>query len=161
MANIIDPLVIQYPVTTLDGQELLPKGTKISNSVVDDLILSNSTSSPYVPILQHGTVRHDIIHFLTIPPYNTIFAQQEMVDYVIDLFNSVTLPAPLLDILDYFKEHDFHTYRHSIMVYATSTMLAKVIGADFEEIHQESIAGPTHDFGKICEFQTIPTTHSI
>lgn len=150
MNEKIDPLILQFPVTTLDGRELLPKGTKISNGVLDRLIEQNhSDPFPVKPVLEHGTVRHDIIHFLTIPPYDTIFAHDHMVDYVIDLFDKVILPVPLLEILDYFKEQDFHTYRHSIMVYAMSTMLAKVLGGDFQEVLKESIAGPTHDFGKI------------
>ncbi len=143
-------MVLQYPVTTLDGQELLPKGTNVSNIVLDRLIDQNKTTSfPCEPVLQHGTIRHDIIHFLTIQPYKAIFSSPEMVDYVLNLFEQVILPTPLLEVLDFFKEHDFHTYRHSIMVYAMSTLLAKVLGVDNKEILQESIAGPTHDFGKI------------
>lgn len=143
-------LTLQYPVSTLHGLELLAAGTKLTTAIMDRLIEQGRASAfPTKSIMDHGSVRQDIHRYLALPPYDIIFADQEQTGHVLDLFEKVTLPLPLLEIIDYFKEHDSHTYRHSLMVYALATLLAKVLGAADEEVAQESIAGPTHDFGKI------------
>ncbi len=143
-------LILQYPVFTLDGRLLLPAETKLTAATMDRLADEGRANAfPTESIMNHATVRADIHRFLTLPPYHIIFADPGQTGHVLDLFERVTLPVPLLKIIDYFKEHDFHTYRHSLMVYALATLLAKVVGAADEEVAQESIAGPTHDFGKI------------
>jgi len=143
-------LTLQYPISTLDGLILLPADTKLTAATMDRLKEDGRARAfPTKLIMNHGTVRQDIHRFLTLPPYNIVFADPEQTGYVLTLFEKVTLPVPLLKIIDYFKEHDFHTYRHSLMVYALATLLAKVLGAADEEVAKESIAGPTHDFGKI------------
>lgn len=143
-------LTLRYPVSTLDGNLLLPAGTKLTPTIMDGLMQQGRANAyPTKPLMSHGTVRQDIHRFLTLPPYHIIFANTEQTEHVLDLFEKVTLPLPLMEIIDYFKAHDFHTYRHSLMVYALATLLAKVLGAADEEVAKESIAGPTHDFGKI------------
>jgi HD-GYP domain-containing protein (c-di-GMP phosphodiesterase class II) len=57
---------------------------------------------------------------------------------------------PILDSLDYFHRHDFYTYRHILMVFSLSTLLAKDLVSDFHEWVREAVAGITHDLGKVC-----------
>jgi len=39
----------------------------------------------------------------------------------------VILPVTVLESLDYFREYDYHTYRHMLMIFAISTLLAKIL----------------------------------
>jgi HD-GYP domain-containing protein (c-di-GMP phosphodiesterase class II) len=62
----------------------------------------------------------------------------------------VVLPVPVLESFEYFREHDFYTYHHSLMVFALSTLLAKDLLPDTRARVRLAATGPTHDMGKIC-----------
>lgn len=136
-------------VTTLDKQEILPAGTFLTEQIVADVAaLGRLQSREEYELLGYGTVRTDLQHFLVIPPYQDIFSDPELVDELFAHMQRVRLPLPLLKALDYFRQHDFHTYRHILMVFSLSSML----GRDLDEVRQKQedfVAGPTHDFGKI------------
>ena len=63
---------------------------------------------------------------------------------------TVHLALPILQSLDYFKQHDFYTYRHILTVFALSTLLAQDIFSNYQDLIQGTAAGPTHDIGKVC-----------
>jgi HD-GYP domain-containing protein (c-di-GMP phosphodiesterase class II) len=80
----------------------------------------------------------------------TIFSDKKQINDLLNLLKTVHFPLPILQSLDYFKEHDFYTYVHILMVFALSTLLAKELIPDYQEQIQLSATGPTHDIGKIC-----------
>jgi HD-GYP domain-containing protein (c-di-GMP phosphodiesterase class II) len=100
-------------------------------------------------LLQHGTVQSDMQRFLEIPPYLDIFSNKQLVSEIFAKMASVKLPLPLLKALDYFRQHDFHTYRHILMVFTLSSMLVKELDVDSSKSDADFLAGPSHDFGKI------------
>jgi HD-GYP domain-containing protein (c-di-GMP phosphodiesterase class II) len=63
---------------------------------------------------------------------------------------SVHVPPPVLQLLDYFKQHDFYTYRHTLLVFALSTLLARNLISSYEDPIQEAVTGVSHDFGEVC-----------
>jgi HD-GYP domain-containing protein (c-di-GMP phosphodiesterase class II) len=63
---------------------------------------------------------------------------------------TVRLALPVLQTLEYFKEYDYHTYCHNLMVFALSTLIAKDLITDYGDWINEVSIGPTHDIGKIC-----------
>jgi HD-GYP domain-containing protein (c-di-GMP phosphodiesterase class II) len=101
-------------------------------------------------VLRHASVKEDLLHFLNQPPYHVIFADQRHVAEVLDLIDAVEVIVPVLQSLDYFKQHDFNTYRHILVVSALSTLLAKDVVPDYQDRIHEAATGPAHDFGKIC-----------
>ncbi len=141
---------VPIAVTTLDKKELLPAGTVLTEQVAADIAaLGRLQPREECALLEYGTVRADLKRFLAIPPYNDIFSNQKLVDDLFAKMQGVRLPLPLLKALDYFRQHDFHTYRHILMVFNLSSMLIKSL--DYAEpIGMENfMAGPSHDFGKI------------
>jgi HD-GYP domain-containing protein (c-di-GMP phosphodiesterase class II) len=66
------------------------------------------------------------------------------------IMEHVKLVRPVLDSMEYFKQHDAYTYRHILVVFALSTLLSINLISDYHIRIRESAAGPTHDFGKIC-----------
>jgi len=137
-------------VTTLDGKEILPAGTLLSEQVAAD-VAALGRLKPYeeCALLEYGTVRADLKRFLAIPPYLEIFSDQNLVDELFAQMQSVSLPLPLLKALDYFRQHDFHTYRHILMVFNLSSMLVKGLDDGRQKADADFMAGPSHDFGKI------------
>jgi len=137
-------------VVTLDKKELLPAGIFLTEQVVADVAaLGRLKHSEECPLLEYGTVQADLQRFLAIPPYLDIFSDKEMVAELFAEMKSVRLPLPLLKALDYFRQHDFHTYRHILMVFNLSSVLVKGLGEDRQKSDAEFVAGPSHDFGKI------------
>jgi len=136
-------------VTTLDKRELLPAGTFLTEQIIADVAaLGRSQSREEYELLGYGTVHTDLQHFLVIPPYQDIFSDPELVDELFSHMQRVQLPLPLLKALDYFRQHDFHTYRHILMVFSLSSMLGRGLD-DVSQKQEDFVAGPTHDFGKI------------
>jgi len=52
--------------------------------------------------------------------------------------------------LEYFKENDYYTYRHTLTVFALTTLLTRDFITDCEKLIHTIEAGPNHDIGKIC-----------
>ena len=144
-------LTSRFPVHTLDNQQLLPAGAEVSGETLDALISSRvAISYDSLSLLQHGSVKEDILTFLRTPPCNIIFSDPQKVTELLHLMDTVHLALPFLQSLDYFKEYDFYTYRHILMVFAFSTLLAKDLLPDYKDWIQQAATGPTHDFGKVC-----------
>ena len=144
-------LVLHNPVYTLDKKVLLPAKTHIGRKTLDTLIAS-SNKKPYkkFSLFNHGSVKNDLLDSLLKPNYKIIFAEQKKTKAVIDVLEKVRLISPVLESLDYFKKHDIYTYRHILRVFALSTLLAMDLITRRKDLLKEYLAGPTHDFGKIC-----------
>jgi HD-GYP domain-containing protein (c-di-GMP phosphodiesterase class II) len=142
---------LKYPVQTLDNQQILPADIEFSEEALETLISSSHNSSPQtLRLLDYGSVKKDILYFFSQPPYQFIFSDQERRDKLLNLMERVSLILPVLESLDYFKLYDPYTYRHILMVFALSTLLAQDMIEDYHDLIEEAMAGPTHDFGKIC-----------
>jgi HD-GYP domain-containing protein (c-di-GMP phosphodiesterase class II) len=95
-------------------------------------------------------VKEDCLNFLSIPPYKTIFQDKKQINHLLNLLGTGHFSIPILQSLDYFRQHDFYTYTHVLMVFVLSTLLAKDLIPDYEECTRLSATGPSHDIGKIC-----------
>jgi HD-GYP domain-containing protein (c-di-GMP phosphodiesterase class II) len=142
---------LEYSIHTLDGKELVPAGTDLTEDVIKEVIASNSDPlAECMPLMQFGSVKEDIFNFFANPPYKIIFDNHEDTEDVLNVMEQVILPVPVLESLDYFREHDFHTYRHMLMIFALSTLLAKILVPDYQRRIHNATAGPAHDLGKVC-----------
>ena len=144
-------LFVDYPVHTLDNNLLLPGDIHIGRKTLDSIIFSNNRK-PYktYSLFNYGSVKNDFLNFLSTPTYQVIFADQGKKRTVLTVLEKVRLISPVLESFDYFKKHDVDTYRHILTVFALSTLLSMDLLTDRKDLLKEYLAGPTHDFGKIC-----------
>ncbi|MBA4374438.1 MAG: hypothetical protein C0402_16435 [Thermodesulfovibrio sp.] len=146
----METITLRYPVHSLDNRELLPAGGELSEAVLTELTARNCRQSfQTFPLLTYGSVQADLLHQFNRPPYNTIFSGQRKIDDIMMVAGKISLPSPILQSLDYFKKHDYHTYCHTLMVFALSTLIARDLTEDSGEWIRQISAGPTHDIGKI------------
>ncbi len=141
---------LQYPVFTFENDLLLDSGTVITKAVMESLISARKISFQISSFLKYQAVNEDLISFLKQPPYDSIFSDAQQVENIFKIMERVNLPIPVLKSLYNFRRDDFYTYRHILMVFALSTLLAEKLISDKGELIQEVMAGPTHDFGKIA-----------
>ncbi len=141
---------LQYPVYTIDSQLLLDAGMVVSSAAMEKLIAECKTEFPCHSLLKDHKANQDILSFFKEPPYNVIFGDTKEVADIMELMGKVSLPVPVLESMAYFKDKDYYTYRHILVVFALSTLLAKRIIDDKEVLVKEVFAGPTHDIGKLC-----------
>ena len=138
--------MLDYPVLTLDDRLLLPAGKELTSKALDELIATNKgTSFQELSFLEYGTVKQDMLHILQKPPCNIMLNRT----VTLTLMKKLRFIPPTLEFLDYFKESDFYTYRHSLVVFATSTSLARDLLEEPEDWIVEVMAGAIHDFAKI------------
>ncbi len=145
----MDPIRIQFPVTLPDGTMLLPAGTALTPRVLSDLARGPGGPVPARPLMAHGTVSDDIRGFCARSPYDRIFSDDEEAADVFVRMEGVFLAEPLLGFLDYFKTFDPYTYRHILVVFALSLLLAGDLIDDPDRLAREAAAAPCHDFGKV------------
>lgn len=145
-------LKLNYNVFTLDNRQLISSGTVVSDDIIEELIsmYESPSANSFSFLLKHGSVKDNALFFFSQPPYDTIFADTKRTEAILDLMEKVKVPYPILEIMDYFKLYDFYTYRHFIMVFALSTLLAQDLIENYKDIKKEVVAGPTHDLGKLC-----------
>lgn len=143
--------IVTYPVHDLDNRLLVAAGTELTPAFLESFLARGRESFPLRNLLEHGTIRQDLLHQFSIPPYDVIFSQADKVAEILAVMSRVRLPLPLLHGLDYFRRHDFHTYRHMLMIFALTTLIAGELGVEHGQMIHEEIAhvGPTHDIGKI------------
>lgn len=141
----------RYPVHTLGGERLVPAGAALTPELLEAVAASGrGKAGRPVPILSHGAVGADLRRLLDRGPYRVIFSDPETVSDVWTLMQEVRVVPPVLASLDVFRKRDPYTYRHSLMVFALATLLARDLLEDREEQVRGTMAGPLHDFGKVC-----------
>ena len=145
------PRQLCYPVTTLDGKELLPAGTFLTTDTMERLMRSARTKTfATLPLFGHGTLATDLDKISDHPPYHQIFSDSARKQEVFNNIQKVELVKPLLDIYDHFKACDPYTYRHILTVFALSLLLTQDLIENRTELAMEIAAAPNHDLGKIC-----------
>ncbi len=147
----MDMVKLHYPVHALDGELLLPAGTVLSDETLKELIASGRTKAcAAYPLLDYGMVRHDLLRQISRPPYDVIFSGGAKVAEVVATLEKIRFVLPVLRSLDYFKKDDYHTYCHSLVVFALSVLVARDLLPDDREWENFVSIGPTHDIGKLC-----------
>jgi HD-GYP domain-containing protein (c-di-GMP phosphodiesterase class II) len=147
----VNDLLLQYAVHTLDGKEILPSGTILSDTGLEEIAArGKEILSPILPAMEFGTVRGDLLALTGRGVYRTIFGGEAEYRGLIRLLEMTRLPLPVLESIEFYKRNDPYTYHHILLVFALSSHLARNLLDGFEEILQEAAAGSFHDFGKIC-----------
>lgn len=144
-------LTLQHPIRTLDNQLLCHPGTLLTEETLDTVINSTRAYSyRNCSLFSYGSVKEDCLNFFSTPPYDTIFLDQKKMNDLLKILQAIHLPIPILESLHYFKNFDFHTYSHILMVFALSTLLAEDLIPKHRDCIRLAATGPTHDIGKVC-----------
>ncbi|MFZ5797884.1 MAG: HD-GYP domain-containing protein [Desulfobulbaceae bacterium] len=142
--------VIRHPVFDLDNTLLVEAGTELSPAFMKEFSRRNGARHAAVSLLEHGSVHADLLRQFTIRPYDAIFSNPAAAATVLDVMERITLPLPILRILDHFREQDFHTYRHMLMISALSTLILSHLEPRRRKPEEDKFThfGPFHDVGK-------------
>lgn len=147
----MEKLILPHDVVTLSGELVLAAGARLDEETLGDLASRRAgMPCPSHPFADLTEPLRDLRGFLAAPPYNTIFADPEETEEILTLMGQVELLQPVLDSLGHFQAKDFHTYRHCLMVFALSALLAKHLYPDDQRSLLGALAGPSHDLGKVC-----------
>ncbi len=143
--------ILRADINTFDNRPLLRAGRTITVDTLEELISLNRDEVYNVyPLLHYETIQRDLLHSISQPPYQGIFSIGDKFNDLLDCMKNVFLPEPVLQSLIAMKVHDPYTYRHTITVFALTTLLATLIIEDFQERIKEATSSPSHDIGKIC-----------
>jgi len=142
---------IYYPITTLDGQLLLPAGSEMDDQSMGNLLAAAPQADlKTYSLMDYGTIQQDLFVILDTGPYDVIFSDADARTEILDVIKNVRFVAPVLEVLDYFKSHDGTTYRHMLTIFALTILIARDLVPNYRKRVSEIAHGPTHDFGKIC-----------
>lgn len=145
------PLLLYYPVKTLENRELLPAGAVLTADTMEALArTSHAETFPRVRLMEFGTIATDLLHICKHPPYNRMFSNVKRAQSVFDALKQAETIKPLLDIYAYFKVNDPYTYRHILTVYALSLLLGQELLSDRDDLSAILRGASNHDFGKTC-----------
>lgn len=141
---------LAYPVTNLEGNQLLPAGTLLTRQVMQDLARREPGPSKFCRLLDFPQVHDDLLSYLSVPPYDVITSHDPRHEGLLDIAGEVNLPETIIKSFFRFRETDIYTYRHILLVFALSILITRELIGEKEKLLQEVIAGPTHDIGKLC-----------
>ena len=141
---------LAHAVTDLEGNQLLPAGTRLTRQVMQDLAMQDSGTIKFCRLLDFPEVKDDLLSYLSIPPYDIIASHDTQLVELLDIAGEVHVPEAILNSFLRFRKTDIYTYRHVLLVFALSILIARELIGEKEELLQEVIAGPTHDIGKLC-----------
>jgi HD-GYP domain-containing protein (c-di-GMP phosphodiesterase class II) len=143
-------VTLSHPISTLENRLLLRAGSQLTEEILDDLISqSGKVSYQQHSLLKYGSIKKDILHFITSPPYDVIFSDQRSIEGLLNNMENIHVIPPVLQSLDYFRQEDFYTYSHIMNVFALCSLLSGVMISDHELRKKEIASGPVHDFGKV------------
>lgn len=146
----METIYLRHPVHTLDNRLLLPAGSQLTSEAVDALIeAQKGTTYQTLTIFEYGALYQDLLRVIRTPPYLAIFDAPHR-ELALGLMERVRFILPVLETLYYFKKQDFYTYRHNLIVFALSSVLALELLEDPLDRLDEALAGQVHDLGKIC-----------
>lgn len=138
----------------MEGTEVLPAGTKLTDELISEVSANaKNAGHDHGSLLDYGSIKKDLELFIKVPPYNKFFTSDEHMQELMDIIADTVMPTPALETFHYFKHKDFYTYQHILVVMALSIAIARDMSLDPAQIREVSLAGATHNIGKIC----IPT----
>lgn len=141
---------LTHAVRDLKGDPLLAAGTRLTHRVMQTLVSSRTASIDTCRLLDYRQVRSDMLAFFDAPPYEVIFQVRDRKQALLEIARDVVMPETVLESLYHFRQIDFYTYRHTLLVFALSILIARELIEDRATLIQEVLAGPTHDIGKLC-----------
>lgn len=141
--------VLTHPVITLNRELLFAPGIELSNERLNE-ISGAGLNGKYVRLGSFDTIKKDILEFVALHPYNGIFRTGDDLDWLLNDITLCEFPLQVLETLRYFREMDHHTYRHQLMVFALSGLVARDLIPEHGNIMRLAMSGPVHDIGKTC-----------
>ncbi|HSA14832.1 MAG TPA: HD domain-containing protein [Spirochaetota bacterium] len=144
-----------YNIVTLDNRILVPAGTVLSDETMAPLVSGCGVDRRAGFLLDYRTVRSDIGEYMLHDSYSIVFSDPAVRERLLGKMSRASLPFPVLEALYYFREYDFYTYRHILMVFALTLLLAEGLIHDEASMIDEMLSAPTHDIGKINVPNTI------
>jgi len=141
---------LTHAVTDHRWDLLLEAGTVLNREVMQAVAGVGTTPIRTCRLMDYLQVESDLNDFFAAPPYDVIFEGAERMHALSDIAGQVTMPEPLLESLYHFRELDFYTYRHTLLVFALSILITRELIAERTAMIQEVLAGPVHDIGKRC-----------
>jgi HD-GYP domain-containing protein (c-di-GMP phosphodiesterase class II) len=142
-------LRLECPVLTINNEELLPAGAIISEKTIEAIISGRTNKNKKSSLLDYNSIKQDMIQFLNQENYTITFGDKNISKTILKLMGKARLPLPIIESIYYFKTYDFYTYRHILMVFALSVLLAMDLLKDNHILIEEVISSPAHDLGKI------------
>jgi HD-GYP domain-containing protein (c-di-GMP phosphodiesterase class II) len=142
-------ITLPYAIHDFEGQELLAAGSQLDQATLKAVARKGRPWQKKVRcLLKHVSIRSDLEYFMGQAPYSFIFGGSEGIRAHLDRMGEIPMPIPLLECLDFFKEHDFYTYRHSLIVFALTSLMVGRSQLNTLAERNVLLIGPTHDLGK-------------
>lgn len=145
----MESVILEYPVVSVYGDKLVDSGVELTIDNIHQIIPVNKTIFDRNHFLKIRSVKDDIITNLSSNPYHSLLWNEDFDDFI-GLMEKVVLPDPVIESILYFRENDYSTYTHFLMVFVLTSLLSKNIISDEAELLKSISAGSTHDIGKIA-----------
>jgi HD-GYP domain-containing protein (c-di-GMP phosphodiesterase class II) len=142
-------ILLKYPVTGIHGERIAERGISVCPDTIETITPPNTRVYEQVSFIDYGSVRTHIIELLNSEPYNRIFKPED-IDRIFTVMTDIRLPAPVMETIYYFKEFDYYTFRHFLMVFSLTSLLSMELLNDRDLCIRNIKAGTSHDIGKLC-----------
>ena len=147
-------ITLPFAINDFEGRELFAAGSILNEAAINAIAtLGRQEYFAAGSLLEHGNIQSDLEALVRANPYEFIFGGSDDFQGFLQRVGEVAIPLPLLSALDYFRENDFYTYRHSLIVFALTTFMMEKMSLGKAWEKSAFMVGPTHDIGK----RSVPT----
>ena len=141
--------ILPTAVYDLDKKIIAEAGQPLTYDFFQKLQATRPRTPPPKSFADYPEILDGLSEYCSQEPYTKIFHTEAVCQQTADYLGRAHIYPLVLHALNYFKEHDPYTYRHSLMV----AMLATRMAHDFRTIYSYELAAasvvPSHDIGKI------------
>jgi len=141
--------IIPTAVYNLDKKIIAEAGQALTYDFFQKLIKDRPKTETPKTFADYPEILDGLSEYCAQEPYNKIFDNAAVCQTTADNLSRAHLYPLVLHALEYFRQNDPYTYRHSLMV----AMLATRMAHDFKTIYSYALSAasvvPSHDIGKI------------
>lgn len=141
--------VLPTAVYDLEKKIIAEAGQALTYDYYQKLLKNRPKTAEPKTFADYPEILDGLSEYCSQEPYNKMYDKEEVCQTTADNLSRAHLYPLVLHGLEYFKENDPYTYRHSLMV----AMLATRMANDFKTIYSYGLSAasvvPSHDIGKI------------
>jgi len=141
--------ILERDVFDLEGKIIASGGTALTPEFMHTIARSGPRQQGHIRLFEDPVMLSDLRQVLSEDNYKIIFGDEEPVRQVIEAMSSVEVHPAVVQGLLRFKEIDYYTYRHCLMVAALATLVSPELPSVYQRSEEATTVAPGHDIGKL------------
>ena len=136
-------------VSNLEGKVIARAGTRLTPEFMQEVASSGPKKKERVPLLKDRAMLSDLQRTFSEEVYQPVFGSTPAAEKTVEAMSGINVNPAIVKGLFKFKETDFYTYRHCLIVAALATLISPGLPSIYQRSEEAPRVAPGHDIGKL------------